>query len=107
MLLHDPCLADNANAAAAKATVAHPGTIIGGNGFDILSGALGEAGELPDQGADEDIVQIIYTSGTTGMPKGAALSHSALMAQYMSTVLGLEFNRNDRVLAALPLYHVA
>ena len=112
MLLHDPALAAVADAAAAEAPVVHRGTIVGGaegdRGFDMLTAALGAGGaDLPDDGADDEIVQIIYTSGTTGQPKGVALSHRALMSQYMSCIIANEYSRTDRCLAALPLYHVA
>ena len=108
ILLHDPALAAVADAAATETPVAHRGTIVGGDGFDMLQAALAAGGaDLPDQGTDDEIVQIIYTSGTTGQPKGVALSHRALTSQYMSCIIGNEYSRTDRCLAALPLYHVA
>jgi len=54
-----------------------------------------------------DIAQIMYTSGTTSAPKGAMMSHGAMMAQYQSCIQGLDYTPDDRCLAALPLYHTA
>lgn len=107
-LLHDPALAANAATAAEEVGITRLGTLHGGDGLDILSAARapGDVAAV-DAGADTDVAQIIYTSGTTGAPKGAALTHDGLIAEYMAVIAELDFDRNDRSLAALPLYHVA
>lgn len=56
---------------------------------------------------DTDTVQLLYTSGTTSKPKGAIMSHRALTHEYMSSVLALGCNENDRPLHPMPLYHSA
>ena len=53
------------------------------------------------------VAQIAYTSGTESRPKGAQLTHRALIAQYLSCIVDGDFSRADRVLNALPLYHCA
>ncbi|MFH8788463.1 fatty acyl-CoA synthetase [Streptomyces roseoverticillatus] len=58
----------------------------------------------PDQG---DLVQLLYTSGTTAQPKGAMMTHGALVHAYMSAVTALDLRETDRPLHALPLYHSA
>ncbi|MBN8891817.1 MAG: acyl-CoA synthetase [Rhodospirillales bacterium 70-18] len=57
--------------------------------------------------AETDLAQLLYTSGTTALPKGAAMSHAALLAEYTSCILALELTAADRSIAALPLYHSA
>jgi fatty-acyl-CoA synthase len=59
-----------------------------------------------DVGA-EDIVQIPYTSGTESKPKGAMLSHRALMSQYYSCIFDGRYETDDVSLHALPLFHCA
>jgi len=54
-----------------------------------------------------DLAQIIYTSGTESLPKGAMLSHEAVMWQYTSCVIDGDMAENDVMLHALPLYHCA
>ena len=55
----------------------------------------------------EDIVQIPYTSGTEAKPKGAILSHRALMSQYHSCIFDGRYETDDVSLHALPLFHCA
>lgn len=53
------------------------------------------------------LAQIIYTSGTESLPKGAMLTHEAIMWQYVDCLVDGEINRNDVIVHALPLYHCA
>ena len=53
------------------------------------------------------LAQIIYTSGTESRPKGAMLTHEALLWEYVSCVIEGELAEGDRLLHALPLYHCA
>ena len=55
----------------------------------------------------EDVVQIPYTSGTESKPKGAMLSHRALMSQYHSCIFDGHYDTDDVSLHALPLFHCA
>ncbi|HQT77141.1 MAG: acyl-CoA synthetase [Rhodospirillales bacterium 20-64-7] len=62
----------------------------------------------PDPDLDDDsLAQIVYTSGTTAAPKGAMMSHKAMMSQYYSVIHNMDYAETDRALAALPLYHTA
>ena len=51
--------------------------------------------------------QIVYTSGTEAQPKGAMLSHEAVLWEYVSCIVEGEIAQGDRILHALPLYHCA
>ncbi len=53
------------------------------------------------------LAQIIYTSGTESLPKGAMLTHDAVMWQYVDCMVDGEISRDDVILHALPLYHCA
>ncbi|MGW7416828.1 fatty acyl-CoA synthetase [Streptomyces sp. NPDC054863] len=52
-------------------------------------------------------VQLLYTSGTTADPKGAVMTHRALVHEYASAVEALDLAETDRPVHALPLYHSA
>lgn len=56
---------------------------------------------------DDDIAQLLYTSGTTSEPKGAILTHRALVHHYASAAMALDLHATEQLLHALPLYHSA
>ena len=79
--------------------------VAGMHHFDALA-ACTDA--LPDVTlGSHDLAQIVYTSGTESTPKGAMLTHDAVLWQYMSCVINAEIAENDHALHALPLYHCA
>ena len=53
------------------------------------------------------LAQIIYTSGTESRPKGAMLSHDAVISEYVTCLVDVEIAASDVILHALPLYHCA
>jgi fatty-acyl-CoA synthase len=53
------------------------------------------------------LAQIVYTSGTESLPKGAMLTHEAVIWQYVSCIIDGEMSSDDVMLHALPLYHCA
>jgi fatty-acyl-CoA synthase len=53
------------------------------------------------------LAQIIYTSGTESKPKGAMLTHSAVISEYVTCLVDVEIAEKDVALHALPLYHCA
>ena len=54
----------------------------------------------------KDIALMMYTSGTTGKPKGALLTHASLIYAAEQLVQWHFLTEQDRVLSALPLYHI-
>jgi acyl-CoA synthetase (AMP-forming)/AMP-acid ligase II len=72
------------------------------------------AGHAPDAAAHpaaaEDIALQLYTSGTTGFPKGALLSHRALLGTIGKGALTGEawsrWDEADVCLVAMPLFHI-
>lgn len=96
LVLHDPSTASLAPPASADCLIAD---------HDTLSDEAG----LPDPkevADEEDVAVILHTSGTTGKPKGAMLTHLALIhaAIYYKAAFGL--TSEDRVVSAVPLSHV-
>jgi len=59
-----------------------------------------------DKAAPSDLALIVYTSGTTGDPKGAMLTHANLAAGVDSLQEAWGWTPEDRLLTALPLFHV-
>jgi fatty-acyl-CoA synthase len=55
----------------------------------------------------EDLVQLLYTSGTTALPKGAMMTHRALVHEYLSAITALDLSAGDLPVHSLPLYHSA
>ncbi len=115
MLATDSGLAEVARAAAAldtkvrelvwlpseEKTAPAPGMIA----FDELLSNSAEPPPVELSGGD--LAQFVYTSGTESLPKGAMLTHDALIWQYVSCVVDASIATDDLALHALPLYHCA
>lgn len=54
----------------------------------------------------DDMAVLLYSSGTTGRPKGIVLSHGNLAANARVLCEAWGFTRSDRLLHALPIFHV-
>jgi malonyl-CoA/methylmalonyl-CoA synthetase len=71
-----------------------------------LFAALTEAEAPAVPRKPNDIAAILYTSGTTGKPKGAMLSHHNLLSNGETLVKLWGFTPSDRLIHALPIFHV-
>ncbi len=66
-----------------------------------------QTGQPPRIVADpEDGLVILYTSGTTGLPKGAVISHRAMIARALVFASELNIAYRDAFVAWAPLFHM-
>lgn len=61
----------------------------------------------PSLSGGDDLLQLIYTSGTESKPKGAMLSHNAVLWEYQSCIIDCEWTTNTIAVHAMPLFHCA
>jgi malonyl-CoA/methylmalonyl-CoA synthetase len=72
-----------------------------------LRSPAGAVGDLVlDTASPDDDALIVYTSGTTGEPKGAVHTHRSLLAGTQALRLAWGWQPDDRLILALPLFHV-
>ncbi|MBA2624008.1 MAG: AMP-binding protein [Acidimicrobiia bacterium] len=69
-----------------------------------VGGGLAPVAAVP--AAPGDLAALLYTSGTTGKPKGARLTHRALVGQLPAAVLWPSALRRDEAVLALPVAHI-
>jgi malonyl-CoA/methylmalonyl-CoA synthetase len=109
-------------AGLATGTVATPGapsggtTGLGGHGDDGADGRGGErdVAQRPGERIAEQTgavrpdtpALLCYTSGTTSAPKGVVLTHANVLASTAAVALAWRWTERDRLLLALPLFHV-
>ncbi|HKT85546.1 MAG TPA: AMP-binding protein [Novosphingobium sp.] len=84
---------------------------IGGRSMQVttleeLFADLPEEGAAPVPRAADDIAAILYTSGTTGKPKGAMLTQDNLASNGEMLIDFWRFTPEDRLIHALPIFHV-
>lgn len=74
-------------------------------GSDELTNNPGLFEEKIKHSSEEEIATIIYTSGATARPKGAVITHKALVQMLINVkeFVGHNFKRSDRTLTFLPL----
>ena len=73
-----------------------------------LADLTADAGPFDDVGGGEDLAVVLYTSGTSGRPRGAMLTHRALLTnlEQCSQIEPPVMAADDVVLLVLPLFHV-
>ncbi|MDO5630039.1 MAG: acyl-CoA synthetase [Mobilicoccus sp.] len=104
-LLVDPALREVTDRAEGCPAIVLPLRDAGDSLLDIA-----RSGDVPDLDVTvdaEDLAQLLYTSGTTSAPKGAMMTHRALVHEYVSCIVALDLREDDDPLHVMPLYHSA
>ncbi len=70
------------------------------------AGGVAGGGDTVTRVDPETAALIVYTSGTTGRPKGAALSHRALLSNLLTVAAAWQWTENDHLLLTLPCFHL-
>jgi|GEM_PF-1204 len=78
---------------------------LGVSGDGTLLDGDGRQGEIYAASA-EDPAAILYTSGTTGRSKGAVLTHGNLASNCRALLETWRFTAEDRLIHALPIFHI-
>ena len=75
-------------------------------GADAEAAVAGELAAIAAETRGSDDFTWVYTSGTTGEPKGAVLSHGAMVHECWALGHAIPVGPSDEQLMALPLAHV-
>ena len=91
-LFYDPQLSPVLEQVKSKFGVELYGTLRDGEELDVLKlSETGPTSPVATEVSETDLVQLLYTSGTTSAPKGAMMTHRALVHEYLSCVTALDF----------------
>ncbi len=78
----------------------------GGEGsLATMAATMDERHETAERAGD-DLAGLLYTSGTTGRSKGAMITHGNLASNAQTLVELWQISAEDRLLHALPIFHV-
>jgi long-chain acyl-CoA synthetase len=94
--------------AAAVVVVGVPDDTATGRSWEHLLGSGEPTSPDTQTAGDEDLALLLYTSGTSGRPRGAMLSHRALLAN-LDQLMAIDppaVQADDIVLLVLPMFHV-
>jgi len=86
-------------------TIVARGKLAGFFAFDDLATLSSEPAPRPPVSGD-DVAELLFTSGTTSKPKAVMLTHANCLRAGLDTVHCLWLDRGERMLTALPLFHV-
>lgn len=104
----DPSLEKKLVPVAAKAQVKVLLTLAAqGQSGSLYECQQAQSGEFVAVNRDKnDLAAILYTSGTTGRSKGAMLTHNSLASNAQTLSKVWHFDSNDRLIHALPIFHI-
>jgi len=107
LLICDESKTDALMPLAEQAGVANVLTLNADGSGSLIEQSRGSSIDFPivDRATD-DMAALLYSSGTTGVPKGIMLSHGNLLSNAQSLVEAWGFTSEDRLLHALPVFHV-
>jgi long-chain acyl-CoA synthetase len=85
--------------------------VVADSGAEVVLRAVDDvAGAAPLERAvparPDELAALLYTSGTTGRPKGARLSHKALVGSLTASALWPSGLRRDEAVLSLPVAHI-
>ncbi|NLU65400.1 acyl-CoA synthetase [Rhodococcus sp. HNM0563] len=106
-ILVDPALRENIDAVRSDVPAEIVLPLRDEDGSLLAIAATGDVPAVDSAAADTDLVQLLYTSGTTSKPKGAMMTHRALVFEYTSSIVALDLAADDNPLICMPLYHSA
>ena len=87
--------------------VRHVLTLDAAGGGSMIEGARRQPDRFdPVPCEANDMAALLYSSGTTGRPKGIMLTHRNLVSNTEALVQAWRFSADDRLLHALPIFHV-
>ncbi len=77
-----------------------------GRGSLVMESRLARTDFGVEQVEPDSLAALLYSSGTTGAPKGVMLTHANLLSNARALVETWGFSDADRLLHALPIFHV-
>jgi crotonobetaine/carnitine-CoA ligase len=97
--------------AASDAIRLAPDRLIGVGGapagsVDFADLALTQADPPLARPNSTDVAELVFTSGTTAAPKAAMITHANCLNSGLQKAAAMEIGSHDRLLSALPLFHV-
>lgn len=89
-------------------TLVHVGDGAAPPGFTSFEQLIAGSAAAADAGRQgDDLAALFYTGGTTGRSKGVMLSHRNLLANAFHILSAMEIRRDDKILQAAPMFHLA